>query len=116
MPLIYTPVNSSAIEVIGYDPATQQMTIRFRNKEKYPEYVWGGVPEEFAGNFLLAPSKGRFYHDFINRGDFYRVEPTLGSYKIGAVAKRIERAAKKKAAEYAIRGKVLGYSRRIRGR
>ena len=58
-------VRSTAIEHIGYEPSQDSMTIRFRDKDKYPTYEYPDVPEELVARFTAARSKGKFYHRHI---------------------------------------------------
>jgi hypothetical protein len=72
MPVLYTDTNSSsAIERIGYDVITTELRIVFRDKEEYPEYIWGNAEVKLKEAFLLAPSKGKFYHQFIKGNPKY---------------------------------------------
>ncbi len=56
------PVRSSAILAIGYDPATLQMKIKFKQRHTYTYYR---VPENVFTAFLNAPSKGAYYDHHI---------------------------------------------------
>jgi hypothetical protein len=55
-------VSSSAIEAIGYDPATMQMKIRFTQGHTYN---FCRVPESVFSAFLRSSSKGAYYNDHI---------------------------------------------------
>jgi hypothetical protein len=57
-----TPVSSSAIEAVGYDPSTRRMRIRFAGGN---EYDFCGVPEAVYQGLMLASSKGSYYNDNI---------------------------------------------------
>lgn len=57
-----TPVNSSAIEAVGYDPSAARMRIRFTGGN---EYDFCGVPEAVYRGLMSAQSKGRYYNDHI---------------------------------------------------
>ncbi len=50
-------VDSSNIEAIGYDPASQELHVRFLSGT---EYVYHGVPQEVYDELMAAPSKGSF--------------------------------------------------------
>jgi len=65
VPLV--PVQSSAIESVGYDPATQQLYITFTSGS-HP-YTFCAVPPAVHSALMAAPSKGRFYNAHI-RGRF----------------------------------------------
>lgn len=83
---------SSAIARIGYSAATQELRIVFRDKEQYPEYVWGGVDPEFAAQFMhLSGSKGKFYHRNLQGRGEYRITPTVGSWRLGSLGRRISK-------------------------
>lgn len=56
------PVNSSAIEAVGYDPSTRRMRIRFAGGN---EYDFCGVPRSVYEALMSASSKGIFYNDHI---------------------------------------------------
>jgi len=90
MPLLYTDItNSEAIRRIGYNTITQELHIEFNKRKQYPEYVWGGIPKELSLDFLTARSKGKFYHARIKDKTAFRVGKPLGSYKLGAIGRRI---------------------------
>lgn len=52
-------VNSSNIDAIGYDLASQEVYVRFLNGSLY---VYRGVPEFLYDEFKAAPSYGSFLH------------------------------------------------------
>lgn len=56
------PVNSTAIESIGYDAQTRRMKIKFIQGETY---TFCNVPQSVFDNFLKASSKGTYYNDYI---------------------------------------------------
>lgn len=56
------PVSSSSILAIGYDVSFGILRISFRNGGIYDYH---GVPGSIARQFLSAPSKGKFYGQFI---------------------------------------------------
>ncbi len=61
-----TPVKSSAVSAVGYDPATKTMHVQFVSGGTY-EYT--GVPADVHAAFVSAPSIGK--HHFANiRGKF----------------------------------------------
>ena len=52
------PVESSSIELVGYDAGTRELYVRFHNRGR--TYVYEDVsPEQFEA-LLAAPSKGRY--------------------------------------------------------
>jgi hypothetical protein len=55
-------VSSSAINAIGYDPATKRMKIQFVEGHTYD---FCGVPESIFSGLLRAPSKGTYYTDHV---------------------------------------------------
>lgn len=56
------PVDSRAIQAIGYDFASRRLRIRF---EQGDSYDYCGVPQELYERFMNTYSKGRFYNDHI---------------------------------------------------
>jgi hypothetical protein len=56
------PVQSSAVEAVGYDPPTRRLRIRFTSGR---EYDFCGVPESVYRGLISAPSKGAYYNDHI---------------------------------------------------
>jgi hypothetical protein len=80
---------STAIERIGYNHLTNELFILFKKKGKYPEYVFGGVQEQTAARFMGARSKGGFYHDHIKANKSFTVSKPLGSFRLGAISRRI---------------------------
>ncbi len=56
------PVRSSALQAIGYDPATQRMKIKFQQGQTYD---FCRVPEQVFNALLNAPSKGDYYNNHI---------------------------------------------------
>jgi lysyl-tRNA synthetase class 2 len=55
------PVNSSAIRAIDHDGRT--LFVQFHSGDLI--YCFPGVPYAVFQQFLQAPSKGAFYHEFI---------------------------------------------------
>lgn len=55
-----TPVESSQLEAIGYDPETKKLHIKFKAGGATYEYD-GMTPEEFE-KFNSAPSKGSYFY------------------------------------------------------
>lgn len=55
------PVMSSNIAFIGYDAKTYTLRIVFR----YGVYEYHGVNRKIFDQFLVAPSKGKFFNTFI---------------------------------------------------
>ena len=60
------PVNSSAIDAVGYDASTMRMKIRFKEGHSYD---FCGVPKHVFDGLMRAASKGNFYNDHI-RGKY----------------------------------------------
>ncbi len=60
--MIHHPVTSSRIAMIGYDPATAELEIVFKEGKIYR---YRGVPEHLFHTFLSVVSKGRFYDGVI---------------------------------------------------
>lgn len=61
---------SSVIAAIDYNPVTLVLRITLRNRSVYD---YQGVPEYVAKQFLSAPSKGRYYNQYI-KGKYQSVE------------------------------------------
>jgi hypothetical protein len=96
MPVLYTDtVSSSAIERVGYDVLTTELRIVFRNKEEYPEYVWGNAEKQLKEAFLLAPSKGKFYHQFIKGNPKYTLSrASFAGWRLQALGRGTKRRLK----------------------
>ena len=61
------PVNSSALEAIGHDPATNQLRVRFKSGH---EYVYDDVPASVHEELLAAKSIGRVFQQRVVAGGF----------------------------------------------
>lgn len=57
-----TRVSSSNIAAIGYDPDSQTLEIEFHNGSVYS---YSGVPPGEYEGFMLAASKGTYFHSNI---------------------------------------------------
>ena len=57
-------VHSTAIESVGYHPATQTLEIEFTNGSVYQ---YRGVPDTLHKKLMSAPSKGKFHYNYIMR-------------------------------------------------
>ena len=57
-----TPVRSSNIRSVGYDPASSTLEVEFRSGGLYQ---YSGVPETIYQGFVRAASKGSYFHDHI---------------------------------------------------
>ena len=90
------PTNSSAIERIGYNPLTQELFILFKKNGRYPEYIFGGVQPDMATRFMTARSPGTFYHNNIKQNDSFTVNKPLGSFRLGAIGRRIRNVFSRK--------------------
>jgi hypothetical protein len=60
--MIFTAVNSSAINAIAYDSSTQKLQIEFKQGSIY-EYA--NVSESVYRNFMSASSHGTYFDRFI---------------------------------------------------
>lgn len=58
---VYKPV-SSAISVVKHRLRDGQMTVRFTNREMYPDYLFINVPRELFHQWKRVKSAGAFYH------------------------------------------------------
>ena len=52
-------VESTLVEQVGYDPATQTLTVKLVTDGSVYEYF--GVPQEVYDQFMAAESKGNFF-------------------------------------------------------
>ena len=90
MAILYTPTTgSTAIRRVGYNTLTKELHIEFKKRKQYPEYIWGGVPDELVADFLRSSSKGGFYHDYLKGKSAFKVKKAIGSYRLGAIGRRI---------------------------
>lgn len=55
-------IESSNIDAVGHDPATNELHVHFKNGTKY---VHPDIPRAFYQNMLQSPSKGKYYNDRI---------------------------------------------------
>lgn len=55
------PVVSSNLISAGYNSLAQELTIQFRSGV----YTYSGVPKSVFDGLLVAPSKGKYHHQFI---------------------------------------------------
>ncbi len=94
-PMIITETpGSEAILRIGYNPVSSEMSILFRGKEEYPEYVYSGVDPKLALEFLTARSKGRFYHSRIKNNTGIKVNKAFGNFRLGLLGNRVKQVVK----------------------
>lgn len=59
------PVSSGAIEAIGYDPAAQSLTVKFKSGGTHR---YDGVTPDKHAALMAAPSKGAHFHAHIRGG------------------------------------------------
>lgn len=71
-----TQVESSMLRSVGYDPATRVLELEFRNGRLYR---YGEVGEEIYRELMAAPSKGRYFLEYID--DLYPYAPIPGTRK-----------------------------------
>jgi hypothetical protein len=64
-----TPVESTSIELVGYDEEAQELYIQFRRGRLY---VYYDVPPSAYAALLEAPSKGRYLNFEIKPYHRYR--------------------------------------------
>lgn len=62
-PLRLTPVKSSHLHSIGYNPVSQTLDIQFLSGGK--TYRYSSVPPQIHSTLLSSPSKGKFFHKHI---------------------------------------------------
>lgn len=65
-----TPVRSSNLHSVGYDPATQTLTAQFHEGGSY---AYLGVPPQVHVDLVAAQSKGQFHREAI-KGRFRTVK------------------------------------------
>jgi hypothetical protein len=53
---------SRAIQTVKHRLRDGQMTVRFRDKELYPDYLFINVPRELFKQWKRVKSAGKFYH------------------------------------------------------
>ncbi|WP_027339962.1 KTSC domain-containing protein [Halonatronum saccharophilum] len=61
-----TPVSSSNLDSVGYDPATETLEIAFHSGGVYQ---YSGVPQSEFNGLMSAGSHGRYFHHHI-RGSY----------------------------------------------
>jgi hypothetical protein len=54
--------NSSAIQTVKHRLRDGMMTVRFTNREMYPDYLFMDVPRELFRQWKRVKSAGKFYH------------------------------------------------------
>ena len=64
-----TPVTSSNLASVGYDPTTQTLEIEFKNRSIY-QYV--DVPENVYNELMQAASHGSYFNGCIRGAFIYR--------------------------------------------
>lgn len=62
-----TPVTSSNLAAVGYDPDSNQLFIQFLNGSMY---MYSGVPQEVYDGIMSAGSKGSFFHHNIKTAGY----------------------------------------------
>lgn len=56
------PIDSTALIGIGYDAATQRLTVQFRDGSRYQ---YRDVPENVHAALMRSGSKGRYFNAYI---------------------------------------------------
>ncbi len=64
-----TPVRSSDIRSVGYDPASRTLEVEFNSGGVYQ---YSDVPETVYQDFMRATSKGSYFHHHIKGRYPYR--------------------------------------------
>lgn len=72
----FTPINSSAISGMDYDPETSTLTVHFTSGQSY---TYAGVPPSVAAGLPSAPSPGKYFNSMIR--------PNFGHTQQGPYAK-----------------------------
>jgi hypothetical protein len=60
-----TPVTSSNVASIGYDPATQELHVGFKGRDGESVYSYSGVPKDVYDGLMASESKGGFLNSHI---------------------------------------------------
>ena len=66
-------VDSSFIDQVGYDAASETLAVKMHNSSD--TYYYEDVPSSVHAEFLAAPSKGRYFVDNIKDQYSTRLEP-----------------------------------------
>lgn len=64
-----TPVQSSSVATVGYDPRARALYLRFRQSDRI--YRYRGVAADVYQELMQAESKGRFVNTRIKPNDPY---------------------------------------------
>src|SRR6266849_10531286 len=66
------PIVSSQITAVGYDAATRELVIKFRDSGRMAEaiYAYDSVLPELATELIAAESPGSYFHRHIRHGQF----------------------------------------------
>jgi hypothetical protein len=59
---VWNAENSSAIQTVKHRLRDGNMTVRFKHREMYPDYLFINVPRELFRQWKRVKSAGRFYH------------------------------------------------------
>lgn len=62
MSVAMTPVQSSNIQAVGYDPATSTIQVQFMSGSTFS---YAGVPQETYDGLMASASKGKFFFNEI---------------------------------------------------
>ncbi len=65
--MTYTPVLSTTIAAVGYDPDTATLAVQFHSGA---EYHYADVPQDVADGFLVAPSITAYLTEQIKKGEY----------------------------------------------
>jgi len=53
-------IDSSVIQSVGYNPATRELVIKFRDSNQ-PKYSYPGVEQRIFNDLVTAPSSGSYF-------------------------------------------------------
>lgn len=62
-----TPVSSSNLRAVGYDPDREELTIQFHDSGVYT-YI--NVPKHIYDGLMSASSKGSYHHQYVKKYRF----------------------------------------------
>lgn len=65
-----TPVNSSCVNSIGYDEATQDLRVEFKNGEVYS---YPNTSKVLYEKLMASPSKGKFLNEYFVTSVFKKI-------------------------------------------
>ena len=107
--LKYTPVESSNLAAVGYDPKKKKLGVRFHGSGTY---LYQAVPESVFDRLLHADSKGHAFNELVRKGGYAferqgRKKKPAQSKKPASAKSEPKRQVLKKAAGEAAPGAAI---------